>query len=445
MFDVIFYVLTLICLCFSLICIRVLLRQTPFQLGGDFKYIWSLLFYKEMILIVTPVLLLIFFEISDFNSFFVTKQEDVARISFYISFFLLLLFLFLSFFYRLLISNLKISLFPECFSQGERKHYLFAFSFILSGLFILIFSILFLGYKHAFFYSIFMGEPLLKVRMENVHQSHLPTQISFLITMSWWVGGIFSGFLLYKKSKLFFIVFSLCVGLATAAGDKGPIIQYIMLFIMSYLFFYRPKLNFLKLFFMSFIYGGILFFIIYQVVSVQIPDLTLENFLIYLIERLGIGQMAGAYETLSSEFFVENSWWHMIPFASFFVDYPIFSKELMLFTENYAYNKIGVKNSFFIAEAYGMGGDFLMIISPIILAFAYIVKIIIVFTILKLLFGLNIAKIYSMPIIFLSSSLTGDFSSFVFQKSVILIAMTLFFIYFIKVFLELILRIKRLL
>lgn len=440
MSDFLFNSVSLVSLSLFLLFTPIFMKNTPFELGRDGKYVWAFIFYKEMVLIILPVLLLMFHSVDEFESLRVTKQEDVARISFYICSTLCVLHLFLSFFYRLLTHKLSIGFYPSNLVISERKHYLFALSTIFSGLFLFIFSSIFLNYKHAFIYS-FIGEELITVRLANVYASSLPTQLAFLISFSWWIAAIFSGYLLYKKSVSFFIlIFVIGLILASAPGDKAPVIQYIMLFVMSYIFFYQIKYSISKLILFIIIYGVLLIFIVYQVVAIQIPGLTLQDFIIYIVERLGVGQMAGVYETLSSEFFVEGSWWHMIPFSHFFVDYPIFSKELMLFTEDYDFDRIGVKNSFFIAEAFGMGGYVLMLFSPIIVSLAYVIKIIIVFSILRLFFSLVVAQIYTLPVVFLSSNLTGDLSSFVFQKSLILIILALIIVYGVKLFISLFFR-----
>jgi hypothetical protein len=181
---------------------------------------------------------------------------------------------------------------------------------------------------------------------------------------------------------------------------------------------------------------------LYFVVSLQIPNLDVETFFIYLIERLGVGQMTGVYETLSIGFQSSEYAWHVVPFASFFVDYPIFSKELMLYTEHYEHDQIGVKNSFFIAEAYGMGGTLIMFISPFVMAFAYILKGLLLYFTLKILFGGVVAKLYFIPVFFLSTNLTGDFSSFVLQKGTILLLLVFCLFYLMKILLNPVYRMR---
>lgn len=95
--------------------------------------------------------------------------------------------------------------------------------------------------------------------------------------------------------------------------------------------------------------------------------------------------MAGTYETFSIQLHSTSFGWHAIPFANLFVDYPVFSKELMLLSEGGAYDSTGVKNSLFIAEAFGMGGWELALTSPLIFSFGYLIKLIIIYFSLKVL------------------------------------------------------------
>ena len=433
--DDLFWAMSFLCILLCFICIMVLHGNNPLQLRSGIRNIWAIIFYKDIIFIITPVFLLFLFGIDNFsNVFFYVEAEKISRISFYISFCLLLFLIFISIFHHILLSKLNFIISTEEMIKYRKKHYFFSLCFILIGFVLLLFSILFLDYKHATINSLLTGTNLVLVRLSNVYSSSLPTQISYFITMSWWISAIFSSYLWYIKQRVTFIImFLLGIILATSSGDKAPIIQYILLFMISYLFFYKPKIKTYQLFIGGIGFLFILMLIIYNIVSLQIEELDLATFGLYLLGRLGIGQMAGVYETLSMEFFVENSWWHMVPFASAFVEYPIFSKELMLATENYDYDRIGVKNSFFIAEAFGIGGYLLIFLSPIVVAFSYVLKIIIIFNVLRGFFGIYVAKIYSMPIVFLSSSLTGDFSSFVFQKSTLLIVILLTFVYIIGI------------
>lgn len=405
----------------------------------DFKNIWSVVFYKQAAFILLPVLLLSIFNVKEFNSLKMVNQSNIFFISSLVvfSFFIFsLCFLVLN---RFFLKSKHINLSSRVVVYDSAVDY-FSMAAVFSGVFLLIFSIIFLGYKHAFITSIFSGTNVLHVRLQNAYSTNLPSQISYLITVSYWVAAIYSGLLATKKryinSLIFFVV---GVFLSSAGGAKAPVVNLFVFFVMSYLYFSSfslKRISFSKILLWSPVYIFIVFSILYYAVSLQVADLNIGKFLIYLVERLGVGQMAGVYETFSIDFLLPESAWHMIPFANLFLDYPIFSKELMLFTENREFSDTGVKNSLFIAEAYGMGGWFLMILSPIWMAFAYVIKIFILSLFLKFTFSESVRDIYLLPLFFLSTNPTGDFSSFAFQKGTLLLVFTLTFIYLFLFFMR---------
>ena len=432
-------VITLIALSIGLY----LAKGTILSVTSGYNSIWALLYYKEIILIFVPIFLLSIFPVSDFKSLKMVDQSLVFKISIYVVFSFSVYFIVYVCLLRIFFKNRKLSIAKADLikSFNKRKMLVFSISALVTGCFLLLFSILFLGYDHALLTSIITGENILHIRLHNAYHSNLPSQISYAITFSYWITAIFSAYLFFlnrKTSSVF--VFLIGMLLATAGGAKAPFITYVILFVMAYLYINRPKISLFKLFFMIPLYIVFLLSLIYFIVSLQIPNLDFPRFMSYLIERFGMGQMAGVYETFSIDFNSPQYAWHMVPFASFFVDYPIFSKELMLFTEGREYASTGVKNSLFIAEAYGMGGIYLMLISPIVMAIAYLIKAYILFYSLLAFFGRIVAKVYFIPIFFLSTNLTGDFSSMVFQKGTILLILVLGLVYlvsgFVRVFLS---------
>lgn len=398
----------------------------------DFKNIWSVIFYKQALLILLPVLLLSTINAKEFTSLKMVNQSDVFFISSLVLFSFFIFALFFLVLNRFFLKSKYINLSSRVFTRNSAVDY-FSVAAIFSGVFLLIFSILFLGYQHAFIASILSGVNILHVRLQNAYSTNLPSQLAYLITVSYWVAAIYSSLLATEKryiNSLFFFVVG--VFLSSAGGSKAPVVDLFVFFVMGYLYFSSislKKVSFSKILLWFPVYISVIFIVLYYVVSLQIADLTISKFLIYLLERLGVGQMAGVYETFSIDFLLPGSAWHMIPFANLFVDYPIFSKELMLFTENREFSDTGVKNSFFIAEAYGMGGWFLMIVSPVWMAFAYIIKIFILSFFLKYAFGESVRDVYLLPLFFLSTNPTGDFSSFAFQKGTLLLVFTLILIY----------------
>lgn len=425
-------VLTLIVLSLGLF----LAKGTILSVTGGYQSVWALLYYKEIFLIFIPVFLLAFFPASHFSSLKMVDQSLVFEISLGVICSFSLYFLIYIFFLRTFFGNGRFDLIKsdlvDCFNQ--KKIFVFSVASLFSGGCIFLFSIFFLGYKHALLTSIVTGENILHIRLHNAYYSTLPSQLSYIVTFSYWIAAIFSAYLFFLKKRFSSgVVFLIGLLLATSGGAKAPLIIYVMLFVMACLYIFRPKISSFKFYFFSPLYFISILLLIYFVVSRQIPDLDFKSFLLYLLERLGVGQIAGTYETFSIGFRLPESSWHMVPFASFFIDYPIFSKELMLFTEGREYTATGVKNSFFIAEAYGMGGFYLAIISPIVMAIAYFVKGGVLFYLMSILFGRIVAKLYFIPIFFLSTNLTGDFSSMALQKGTILLIIVLGLVYLVGI------------
>lgn len=398
---------------------------SPSMHGGG---LWSLLFYKEVVFILVPVFLLSVYPVSSFYSLKMVKQEMVNEISILIVF---TLFIFLSLFISFikLFNSKKIFFFNTtffCDLDFNRQVRIFSRGAVLLGGGLLVVSMIFLGYEHAFVSSIINGVNVLHVRLSNTYNSGLPTQVSYIISVSSWISAIYCSFLLFNGEKIKAILyFFVGAALVTASGDKAPILEYIILIVTSYIIFFRPKMNFIKIALYTPFYFTSLLFLLYYAVSLQIEDLNFSSFIIYLFERAGIGQVAGVYEALSIDFKNPDFFWHSVPFASLFLDYPIFSKELMLYTEGANYDATGVKNSYFIAESNGIGGINFMLFSPLLMAVAYFIKAFLICTFLKILGGEGVQKLYTLPLLFLSTRLTGDLSPMLFQKGTILLLIIL--------------------
>ena len=119
----------------------------------------------------------------------------------------------------------------------------------------------------------------------------------------------------------------------------------------------------------------------------------------------------------------------MFPGARLFVDYVDYQKVLMMVTEGYGYSEMGVKNSYFIAEAYAMGGFALMFLSPIIVAFSTALGLIILIDLLKRIVGKELCRPIATLLYLKTQSITGGFSHFPLLKGLILIVGQLFIIW----------------
>ena len=140
--------------------------------------------------------------------------------------------------------------------------------------------------------------------------------------------------------------------------------------------------------------------------------------------------MGGVYEQFNLNLNDTKYLYHSIPFASLFLDYPIFQKDLMLVSEGILDpTRAGIKNSLFISEASAFGWFFL-IISPFIVGINTAISIALVALFLSKSYLSN--RILSFKIstfLFLSmNALTSGFSEYMFFKSTIIILLSLGFV-----------------
>ena len=381
---------------------------------------WSLLIYRELIFIFLPLLLVNYYSVSKFSDVLLyAKDVDVFWISIISVLSILFFLLTLVILGNILLPNIKLN--EKKIAALNIKIKIFAKSFVICGLTLLIFSMCFLNYHHALLESIINNSSLLQIRLDNKYNSNLPSQIQYLITLSYITISVYSGIVFsqnkYLKSILYLII---SFFLATSAGDKAPAMFSIMIFFLSYSYVKGVNVSITKILFSIAIYLPSIYILLFYIVSLQISNLTIEEFNIYLVERLGIGQMSGVFETFSIPEINGNFYLHTIPFAKFFFDYIPYDKALMMFTEGYAFNEMGVKNSMFISEAYGMGGWIMLVLSPFIVGFSFVIGLKIMFTYISIFFSKDVAIIYTLPLYISSSSITGGFSSFPLFKGLIM-------------------------
>jgi len=402
-----------------------LLQKTKLSISTSNGRVWPIIFYREILLALMPIILIQAYGVSNFPAaLFFPRDEGTLKIAllviYSISFFLISLII------TLHITNSKPSIISPQEIKSSPSIEVFAISALALSILLLSVSVLLLNYKHALIHSIITGENILVTRLANVYTSSLPTQISQTINVCSWITSIQTGIYLYQRKKLKSFAFGVAsITLASAGGGKAPIVMSIIISALSYTMLARPRLNIRNTLISAPPYIIAITLLTYWVVSLQVPDLTPDKFIIYLINRIGVGQMSGTYETFSIPPLEGDFFWHMIPFASQFIEYKIYDKELMLFVEGAEYTRTGVKNSLFISEAYGIGGWPLALISPAIVGISYGLGILLTHKYLEILFDKKIAAIYFMPIYILSSPITGGFSSFALLKGLILTFMVI--------------------
>ena len=427
-----FSTLTLVLIFTTTTIFYLISKGTYITLSPKKGEVWPLLIYRELITIFLPLLLINHYGIESFSdAIFNAKSNDVPWIS--------LFSIYSVFAYLVTVSTAaKIIPIPSSIRQDlnliyDKKIKFFADSSLVTSYSLFLFSFFFLSYKHAVLDSILQGGSLIQARLGNSYNSGLPSQFAYIIFFSALITSIFSGILLHQKKYYTYILYLfLAIFLASTRGDKAPIVLCIIVSLLSYSVVTGISVSPRKVFYI-FLYFFIFYFIVFWITSLQIPDLDIEYFNIYLVNRLGIGQMSGVFETLSIPRIEGDFFWHVIPFASFFIDYLPYEKALMMTTEGYAFNEMGVKNSLFISEAFGIGGTTLALLSPIIVGLSYAIGIKIFYMYLNKIFGKGIASTYTLPLYILTTPLTGGFSSFPLFKGLILnlIATTIIFIIYL--------------
>lgn len=101
----------------------------------------------------------------------------------------------------------------------------------------------------------------------------------------------------------------------------------------------------------------------------------------------------------------------------------------MMVTKGRGYSEMGVKNSYFIAEAYAIGGFPLIFLSPIIVAFSTALGLTILIDLLKGVVGKGLSQPIAVLLYLKTQSITGGFSHFPLQKGLILMVGQLFIIW----------------
>lgn len=212
------------------------------------------------------------------------------------------------------------------------------------------------------------------------------------------------------------------------SGNKAPIIElFIIYFLVSSTVSGRSfsLADVLKLFALI----ALLLCLIFFLVSVQYKDLdNSELFFNYFLQRTFVAQTIGFYEQFNLHLQSHAYALHGVPFASFFSDFPVFHKDLMLYSEDrFDLSAIGIKNTFFVAEAYGMGGAWFIIPSIFIYAVNYTLTfvIIVVFLNQMLVKNTSMNKIIAAGGYFSFVNVTGGFSDLMLFKILIMIMIIL--------------------
>lgn len=292
---------------------------------------------------------------------------------------------------------------------------------VISGVLVFAAGAVLFGLRHAVLESLVRGENLLAARLAIRNAAGVPGPVlSYMSFLSYFIAVVLGMRQLDNALGLRFLGTVALVFFSTVLGDKALPLNALILSVLSYATYHRLQLNLKSILviclILAVIGGGLNALLVLQFGSV-----TYEWFKEYAYVRLVLGQIAGTYEQFALKLRDNAYWWHAVPFASLFVDYPIHARDLMLASENvWDPSKTGVKNSLFISEAHAMGGIPLVILSPLIVASSYMMG----FAAFRWL-ALRMFRIEQIDqALFLLYArifnLTGDFTTFVFMKGLVL-------------------------
>lgn len=285
------------------------------------------------------------------------------------------------------------------------------------------------GMRHALLSNIVTGSNLMEVRLQNRYATGVPTVIMSFFRFLFVLNGILFG-LSYSRLSRARKIFGVCLILlaVTFFGDKSPIFSVLILAILANLSI-ANKFSLTKIAKYSLLMGFVSFFVLYAISYVQFGGINFSDFIEFLTFRAGLGQIGGLYEQFAVRLYNPDYLWHSIPFANLVVEYPIYNKDLMmqLWGANVAADETGVVNSFFVGEAFAIGGYVLVLISPMLVALNYCVAIVFLTGFFCRFFGYShgAARIILQLLIPSTFIMTGDIAGLLLGK---LLIMTLLFL-----------------
>ena len=292
----------------------------------------------------------------------------------------------------------------------------------------------FMGVTHAFYKAIFMGQDLLTIRLKNRYESHGPTHIVGLVTYSFVLLSFLIGLIHNKKLNYYekYLYIILVLYASTMYGNKGYVVKVFLLFYVGAAF--RDDHSKQKI---LIIIPIVFVFITYYLASVQYQNITPLDFMEYIVNRVGAAQIHGVYEQFSLNIRDWEYIYNEIPFSGFFIDETkSFGKDLMMSTWSYNLQEYetGVMNSFFIGEAYAIGGYFMVFISCIVVAFNYCLIVYLHIKLLTKYFTLSLFKAQIISSLYLGGvlSFTGDLGGLLFGKRLFILSAFLLLLYMVR-------------
>lgn len=390
-------------------------------------------FYGFLVFIAPATIILNLYPIESFWVAFKVEQNNVYWVSFLV-----------------LGSYLVMLLVLSVIVKSSRRFFAFSYPslridqaviyrrFVFRAVVICLVSIFLLWFfvdiKHALFYSLIHDEStsIARSALRNERESRYLGYF-FMMFVPLVVPIIASPVFHGRRLQRYFLFLSVLV-ISSFAGNKGPTAMAVLIYAVSTATFNRRKISIsmvLKVLGLLLV----LLALIYYLLHVQYSHIeSISDFWWYFSQRVFVAQLIGVYEQFSINIRDVNYALHSVPFLSYFMDYSIFSKDLLLISEDRIDpSTIGVKNSFFIAESYAIGGWSFILPSIIIYSVNFMLSYLFVLFLLNRSLGRNLDfnKFIASTFIFSYFSVTGSFSDMFMFKLVIMCSLFLSPIMFI--------------
>lgn len=395
----------------------VFLKKTIVGFGAG-NYIGIGFLIEFIFFILVGVILIYFLGVDYFWALFLVESEDIYFATF--SFFAMFWLFFVSF---LLFSNLfesftKVNFSSTYNSSAANKFTVSCFIFLVIYY---LFSAIHYNYEHALISALRSGVSLSIVRHENVG-GEIPSFFVYGFIINSYLMAVSLAFSNIKGGSRKFLLLS-ALFFISVSGQKMPIINLLILYYFASLMMHNKKLS-ISIVLKCIVLFISVFILLYLLVKLQYEDYNFSDFLSYILNRAGVGFIAGYYEQMHLRLHDFQYIWHSVPFASIFIDIQNFHKDLMMISESRVDgSNIGIKNTLFFAEAYAIGGGGFMFLSPIIYAFNYLLSYVLLSTFLNFFVfkdKLLTQRVFGLVYVFYIN-LSGGFSDLFFFKSPILI------------------------
>jgi len=399
-----------------------LLKNTLFDISNPYSNPWPLLWYFTLATVLVPVVIVSAVGVENAPGLFLAQPGTESMVASVVFATMIGYVITLAFSLRLFNLALRKGAVRVLAFEDKRIEEV-ALVLSILGLVVLVICY-FWGYKHAFLSALLEKRRLLEVRLANKYASYVPSKIASIVPFIGYFLSALAGYMSRKKLVKSLGYLFLSILFLSAPGDKAPPVWGVIIWMLAQGSL-LPKRVFSFRFVITIVFfSSLLVFIVYWVMSLQMPTITVETYFQYLFRRLGIGQMAGVYETFGlvqiNSMPAGDFYLHMIPGARLFVNYTDYQKVLMMITEGYGYEEMGVKNSLFIAEAWAIGGPALVLLSPIIVGLSTGIGLLVLTKVIGGIVGKELAPSIALLLYLKTHDITGGFSDFPLFKGLIL-------------------------